>query len=97
MDEAVYPLTLHDNMFAGIVIVVGWLVEGSVDILRFERALDAVTAKWKLLNGRIEKVDVRVSNLKTHIHVLLLTVTSRRCINSEFASTTPCQKTNASL
>lgn len=61
MDEAVYPLTLHDNMFAGIVIVVGWLVEGSVDILRFERALDAVTAKWKLLNGRIEKVDVRVS------------------------------------
>ena len=97
MDEAVYPLTLHDNMFAGIVIVVGWLVEGSVDILRFERALDAVTAKWKLLNGRIEKVDVRVSNLKTHTHVLLLTVASRRCINSEFASTTPFQKTNASL
>ncbi len=47
MDEAVYPLTLYDNMYAKIVIVMGWLVEGSVDILRFERALDNVTAKWK--------------------------------------------------
>lgn len=67
MDEAVYPLTLYDNMCAGIIIDIGWLVEGSVDISRLKRALDNVTAKWSLLNGRIEKVNVRVSAVRIHI------------------------------
>lgn len=59
-DEAVYPLTLYDNMCAGVVLTLGWLVEGSVDIAQLELALDNVTAKWTLLNGRIENVKVRV-------------------------------------
>ncbi|KAF8956655.1 hypothetical protein BDZ97DRAFT_1671310 [Flammula alnicola] len=52
---AVYPLTLFDNMFAGIVISMGWLVEGKVDVSRLEQALDAVAAKWPLLVGRLER------------------------------------------
>ncbi|KAF8956400.1 hypothetical protein BDZ97DRAFT_1671698 [Flammula alnicola] len=53
--EAVYPLTLFDNAFAGIVVVMGWLVEGTVDVSRLEHALEKVTAKWPLLGGRLEK------------------------------------------
>jgi hypothetical protein len=53
--EAVYPLTLFDNMTAGIVIAMGWLVEGSVDLGRLEGAVNSVVADWKLLAGRLEK------------------------------------------
>lgn len=56
--EAVYPLTLFDNMAAGIVIVMGWLVEGTVDVCRLEHAVDSVVMDWRLLGGRLEKNEV---------------------------------------
>ncbi|KAF9474074.1 hypothetical protein BDN70DRAFT_936933 [Pholiota conissans] len=54
--DATYPLTLFDNMAAGLVIVMGWLVEGTVDVVRLEEAVDRVVDKWKMLGGRVEKI-----------------------------------------
>jgi hypothetical protein len=35
--EAVYPLTLFDNTVAGIFVVMGWLVEWTVDVVEETR------------------------------------------------------------
>ncbi|KJA13412.1 hypothetical protein HYPSUDRAFT_1078965 [Hypholoma sublateritium FD-334 SS-4] len=66
-DEAVYPLTLYDNLSAGVVLTLGWLVEGSVDIAQLEMALDNAITKWTLLNGRIERID-ETYQVKVQLH-----------------------------
>lgn len=50
----ILPLTLFDDMYADAGIVIGWLVEGILDINLISGALDRLVAKWPLLAGRLE-------------------------------------------
>ncbi|KAF8158461.1 hypothetical protein B0H34DRAFT_656837 [Crassisporium funariophilum] len=47
-----YPLTHYDTMFERLAIVMGWLVEGQVELGKIEKAYDRVIAKWPMLTGR---------------------------------------------
>jgi hypothetical protein len=54
--HGIYPLTRLDDMSAGSAIVMGWLVEGTIDLSVISAALDRLVAKWPLLAGRLEHV-----------------------------------------
>jgi hypothetical protein len=45
-----------DEMSSGAGLVMGWLVEGTVDLKAISAALDRLLAKWPLLAGRLEYV-----------------------------------------
>lgn len=53
-----YPLTLYDAMFKDAAVVMGWLVEGLLDIRKLEAALNRLVTKWPMLAGRLEITDV---------------------------------------
>ena len=51
---AYYPLTLYDAMFKDAAVVMGWLVEGALDIKILDSALNRLVSKWPMLAGRLE-------------------------------------------
>jgi hypothetical protein len=61
--HAIFPLTLFDDMCANPGIVLGWLVEGELDLNLISAALDRLVNKWPLLAGRLERVP---SNVKSN-------------------------------
>ena len=52
--HGILPLTLLDDMAPGSSIVMGWLIEGTLDLSVISAALDRLVAKWPLLAGRLE-------------------------------------------
>ena len=52
--HAVLPLTAFDRLYERTTFVIGWLVEGDIDIAALEGALTRVTRKWRILSGRME-------------------------------------------
>lgn len=55
---AYYPLTLYDAMFKDATVVMGWLVEGALDIKLLDSALNRLVSKWPMLSGRLELTEV---------------------------------------
>ena len=65
--QGIYPLTLFDDISAESGIVMGWLVEGILDLNLISAALARVLNKWPVLAGRLERVsDNRVCPTPTH-------------------------------
>jgi len=56
--DTIYPLTAFDNLYERYAVVMGWLVEGSVDPNQLGYSLDKVIDKWPLLGGRLERTEV---------------------------------------
>ncbi|KAF5315348.1 hypothetical protein D9619_007488 [Psilocybe cf. subviscida] len=54
---ASFPLTPFDGMCYSSGIIVGWLVEGQIDVRLLEAALNRVVRKWPLLGGRMEQAN----------------------------------------
>jgi hypothetical protein len=52
--SGIFPLTLFDDMSANAGIVMGWLVEGTLNLNLISGALDRLVTKWPLLAGRLE-------------------------------------------
>ena len=52
--HGVYPLTMFDDMSTKSAIVMGWLVEGILDLDLLSAALDRLLTKWPSLAGRFE-------------------------------------------
>jgi hypothetical protein len=52
--SGIFPLTLFDDVYANAGIVMGWLVEGMLDLNLISGALDRLVAKWPILAGRLE-------------------------------------------
>ncbi|KAM6495456.1 hypothetical protein JOM56_008162 [Amanita muscaria] len=52
--HAVLPLTAFDRVYEQTTFVIGWVVEGEIDIAALEGALTRVTRKWRILSGRME-------------------------------------------
>lgn len=52
--NALYPLTPFDDGYSTSIFITGWLVEGIVDVDVLAGALDRLTAKWRMLAGRLE-------------------------------------------
>ena len=52
--HGIYPLTLFDDISTSTGIVLGWLVEGLVDVDLLSAALDRLLPKWPTLSGRLE-------------------------------------------
>lgn len=50
----IYPLTLFDDMSTESCIIMGWLVEGILDLNLLAAALDRLLSKWPSLAGRFE-------------------------------------------
>ncbi len=58
--NALYPLTPFDDGYSTSIFITGWLVEGVVDVDVLAGALDRLTAKWRLLAGRLESYNQSV-------------------------------------
>ena len=61
MAEAQYadcPLTLFDGRFQDIGIVVGWLIEGLLDLQKVDHAVSGLVTKWPMLSGRLQTTGV---------------------------------------
>ncbi|CAA7268833.1 unnamed protein product [Cyclocybe aegerita] len=56
--DALYILSPFDTLFERVGVVMGWLVEGTVDLATLDRALGSVVRKWPMLAGRLETHDV---------------------------------------
>ncbi|EIW79542.1 hypothetical protein CONPUDRAFT_125865 [Coniophora puteana RWD-64-598 SS2] len=54
---ALLPLTIFDDAWSPTNFATGWLVEGIIDENKLRTALNALTLKWRLLSGRLEKVN----------------------------------------
>ena len=54
--HGIYPLTLFDDISTSSSVVLGWLVEGLVDVDLLSAALDRLLPKWPTLSGRLEPV-----------------------------------------
>lgn len=54
--HGIHPLTHMDDVSPGSGVVVGWLVEGTIDLSVISAALDRLVAKCPLLAGRLEHV-----------------------------------------
>ena len=52
------PLTLFDGSYQGVGIVLGWLIEGLVDLQKVDYALSGLVTKWPLLSGRLQVTGV---------------------------------------
>jgi len=52
---ASYPLSIYDTNHSGEVMTLGWIVEGWANEEKLERAIAAVTRKWRLLAARVVK------------------------------------------
>jgi len=61
--DNIYPLTAFDNLYERYGVVMGWLVEGSVDPSQLGYSLDKVMDKWPLLGGRLERTEVRLCTM----------------------------------
>ena len=61
--DNIYPLTAFDNLYERYGVVMGWLVEGSVDPNQLGYSLDKVMDKWPLLGGRLERIEVRLCTM----------------------------------
>ncbi|KIM42582.1 hypothetical protein M413DRAFT_70078 [Hebeloma cylindrosporum] len=53
-------LSLFDGNYQGIGIVLGWLVEGLLDLEKVDHALKRLVTKWPLLAGRLQSTGIRV-------------------------------------
>jgi len=61
MTEALYadcPLSLFDGTYQGVGIVLGWLIEGLLDLKKVDNALSGLVTKWPLLSGRLQRTGV---------------------------------------
>jgi len=56
--DAVYPLSPLDNMLDRVIVVMGWLVEGTIDLEKLDGAMKTVVSKWPMLGGRFESTGV---------------------------------------
>jgi len=64
--HGIYPLTFFDDMSTESAVVMGWLVEGILDLDLISAALDRLLTKWPLLAGRLEPTldnRVRATNI----------------------------------
>ena len=48
-----YPLSLLDFNYRRDLTTLGWVVEGRADEVKLEKAIEAVTKRWRLLAARI--------------------------------------------
>ena len=61
MTEAQYadcPLTLFDGRFQGFGVVVGWLIEGLLDLQKVDDTVSGLVVKWPMLSGRLQTTGV---------------------------------------
>ncbi|KAJ3504394.1 hypothetical protein NLJ89_g7955 [Agrocybe chaxingu] len=58
VESALYILSPFDTLFERIGVVMGWLVEGTIDLATLDRALASVVRKWPMLAGRLEMHDL---------------------------------------
>lgn len=61
MTDAQYadcPLTLFDGSNQGVGIVLGWLIEGLLDLQKVDHALSGLVTKWPMLSGRLQSTGV---------------------------------------
>lgn len=53
-----YPLTLFDGRYQSVGIVLGWLIEGLLDLQKVDHTLRGLVTKWPMLSGRLHGTGV---------------------------------------
>ena len=55
--SAAFPLTPLDAGHQGSIFVTAWLLEGDIDVEALRGALTRLTAKWRLIAGRLQSYE----------------------------------------
>ena len=81
MTEAQYadcPLTLFDGTYQGVGIVLGWLIEGLLDLEKVDHALSGLVTKWPMLSGRLQGTGVCLLFRSADLLLILMSQQKKR-------------------